>query len=367
VVRPPGHDPGKIMALLPLSGPLKDEGLAARRGMELAFKDAGIEVSLYYVDWERENILSYVSERSFGVFFVQLPFSEILKIVERRPDAVIIAPTSSHEGLKELSQVFSFVATDGEEGKYVASLVKGTSDDVSSFVIVLEPDGYGSVLYSAFEKAWDSGKAPCRVVKWKGGQDEPCDEIKSVIAGKPRVIWLSGSPQWINQVYSRIMSLGYSGFFLVPSYFDQHMARRVPPGYLNRFIFVRPCVGDPEYHPWNSFFERFKRKFLRAPEWIDSLFYDAATVYASYVKSLRLRKTGPSVTVADFRAFLGRQEYFEGVSGIMRFSQEGRVSGSFHLALFKGGMFVPATNSICESSGLKGCSRESANTSGKDK
>lgn len=367
VVKPAEYDPGKIVAILPLSGLLKDEGLAAKNGMELAFEDSGVRVSVYYEDWERGDSLSVLSSHSSGVFFVQMPFSMIRQIAETRPDAIILAPASSHEGLRELPNVFSLIDTDSEEGRYVASLLDGGAKGASCLGILVEPDGYGKVLYSAFIEAASSGNTCYRAVEWDGSQDDLSEKLKSLVDEKPKTIWLSGSPQWIDKVYPLIANYGYSGFFLVPSYFDQHMARQIPQLHLKQFLFVRPYVGDPNNAEWKAFFDRFNKRFLRAPEWIDVLFYDAARIYASYVKIALAERARPVVTVEGFRSFLLRQRYFEGVSGRIVFVEGGRAKRSFQLGAFRDGMFVPVENSICKSSGLFGCSEDSSNLSGREK
>lgn len=343
------YDYSKIMAILPLSGLLKDEGYAAKRSMEFAFQDNEMDISVVYVDWELDGFdLTSDLGKSFGVYFVHMPFHMIKKLAELYPDAIIIAPTCSHEGIKSLPNVISLTGSDSREGGYVAQIIK-RNDLLAKWRlgVIVEPKGYGEILFSAFQKEINT-KKNYAILKWNGLSGNGIENINKFLQKKPGIIWLAGSPEWIEVVYSKLKHLGYSGLFLVPSYFDYHMVPHIPPQDLKNFLFVRPCVNNLKNDLWKSFSSRFEKAFFQAPAWIDTLFYDATVLYVQFVKHEKSNGLTSSSISRVFWAYLEQIENFNGVSGKIIFSNGGNVERPFYIAKFENGVFISAMSPTCE-------------------
>jgi len=316
----------KVTVILPLSGPFTQEGIAAKRGIDLAVAHRNsVEknvLAIRFVDWSKTPIDTLTKHSSPDtLYLVHMPCKTLFDFASVHKGSIIIAPATSNEILTKLPNVQSLIGTEGDEGCFVARLFLSLSKKTSIGIIVNDTE-YGKVIFRAYRNAIGEQGESIPYIRWKEAKEK---ELDTFLNQGLQLLWLCGDPEWIITNYTKIKARGYRGFFLVPRLMDYYFTSEIPKGDIKNFIFLRPYTTDFPSEENKSFLELYRHKYLDNPNWVAAVFYDAMNLI---IKASENRGTSTIV--------------YYGVSGRYRWDRNGIKGNAFHLAVFRNGLFTTA-------------------------
>jgi ABC-type branched-subunit amino acid transport system substrate-binding protein len=371
----------KFGVVLPLSGPLAEQGNALLAGMRYAVQahNAGLEpkVELVVRDSEGNMIRAIQAAQSFCrdmdvaaiVGDLESHVTEAAAAVAQENGVPLIAPTAMEDGISGIGPfVFQLNGTLGDRARSLADYtVKGLG--LSRFALFYPADGYGKVMRKAFTDAVTSLGGEILAEKWYSEGTEDFNPamaalreagikrmlLDSLAAAGGAVTDLSG--QWVDQKAASLADqrelpvTSIDAFLVLPSRSNiESIVSQVhyhnletqllggaswdDPVFLNRhadvldgLVFYSDYYVDPYNPNVLRFREGFRKMTGKNPDRFETIGYDAVSVLLDALGNR-------SVSREELRDRLAAVSGFIGVRGRIAFDNE-RVNAAFRLLQFK--------------------------------
>jgi branched-chain amino acid transport system substrate-binding protein len=328
----------KIGKMLPLSGPASGSGYGESKGIDLAKKQLGasnVEIiqgdskcdaavaAEVVKDLIQKGVVAIIGEACSSASLAALPDADANKVV-------IMSPSSSSPVLsKPDDYFFRVVPPDDFQGKFMAEVV--FSKGIKTAAVLHTNEVYGNALSSVFKKSFEAlgGKVV------SDGSFAPDDinlttQVAALKAAKPGAIYViaNGATPAVAAMKTTRAAGVTAPFFGSDGLYDP--------------IVVSDSKGAAEGLTITSFStgtKAFKQALTNAyPS--DQLIYGAPQAYDAF-QALYLAIQKGATTGEEIKNILPSIE-FDGVSGHIKFDQNGETSGDYKYAVLqvKNGEFV---------------------------
>ena len=355
-IQPSGRGPApepviarpRMGVILPLSGAFQRESEMLRDGIGLAWKEIQAEVAqgeLVVQDAGKDASEAVRIAREFAstpdtiLVVAHLPaavLSEIIPVFEEAKVPLLVV-ANSHESLINHRWVIPFVSSDHTEGVCAAGLAAQWARDGGAAVIH-DPGPYGMILSAGFKEGAENERFAVKTFACKA--DDPSMEalVERALQGDPPVIWLAGSPVWGAGIIDVIMAKDFKGRLLVP----QSYGRMAPDDLFGRYadrlnILWQVAVTDSGKSGMQDFRNSFLQSFLREPDWMAVLGYDAMRCAGKVLQGGELTRKR---VWEHFLNYNSREKAFHGVGGEFYFDAKGYIQRPFQLVVHRHGKLM---------------------------
>lgn len=339
----------RIGVILPLSGAFQREGEMLRAGISQAWKEMqaeGAQAELVALDGGKEAseavrvARELVSSPDIVLVVAHLPtavLSELIPIFEEAKVPLLV-PANSHESLTHHRWIIPFVSCDHVEGICAASLAARWARDGGATVIH-ESGPYGLILAAGFKDGAQKERFAVKTVACDIDDPSMSSLVEQALQGSPPVIWLAGSPVWGAKIVGALMAMGFKGRLLAP----QSYGRMIPDDLFGDFasrlsILWQVTATDSETNGMPDFRKNFLQSFLREPDWMAVLGYDAMRCAGKALQDGQITRVK---AVEHFLHYNSPSQAFQGVGGALYFDAKGLLQRPFHLAAYRHGKLTP--------------------------
>jgi ABC-type branched-subunit amino acid transport system substrate-binding protein len=348
----------RIGVILPLSGGFQKEGEMLRDGISLAWKGIqaeGARAEVVIQDAGKERFEAIRVAREFAadpdtiLVIVHLPTavtSELIPVFEEA-GVPLLAVANSHESLTNHRWVIPFLSSDHTEGVSAAGLAAKWAKEGGATVIH-DPGPYGMILSAGFQRGAEKERFPVKAISC--GLHDPSIEalIDRAIEGNPPVIWLAGPPVWGAGIIDLVMEKGFHGRLVAP----QSYGRMIPDDLFGQYteklnILWQVTATDSGTNGMPEFRKDFLHSYLREPDWMAALGYDAMACAGKFLQGEELTRKKMR---EHFFQYNSPENAFHGVGGNFYYDSKGYVQRTFELSGYRQGKLTPV-NSIDESAG----------------
>jgi branched-chain amino acid transport system substrate-binding protein len=332
---PEDDGPIKIGFMGPLSGDAASYGESTKKGVDLALKDFGLEnVEIIYEDSrcepgeavnvinkliEIDKVSAVVGELCSSATLAAAPIA-----VENR--TVLISAASTAPDLSKAGNyVFRTVPSDALQGSFGAQLVYDLGYKKLAILFGNEDYGIGfeKVLREEFEKL--GGKTVSE--SFSRDSNDLRTQITKIKSESPDAVYLiSNSPKSAVAAIKQLKELGLKSVIFGAEGLKSDEILNGAGDSAEGMIVTSVSSGS------SGFIERHRVEYGEGPGPFAAQAYDAFTALAMAVKDGA--RTGEAI-----KNFLLNVE-FDGASGMIKFDQNGDVSGNYDIFVVQDGTFV---------------------------
>jgi branched-chain amino acid transport system substrate-binding protein len=325
----------RIGAILPLTGDSASWGEQGRWGVELAVKECneagGIDGKQVEVVFEDSQAIPRVALTAFGklsqVDKVQAIVGDIVSattlamapLAEER-GVVLIAPTASAPALTKAGKyIFRVWPSDHLEGKAAADWAHAQGHQRAAVLHIA--NDYGAGLAEAFRVNFESGGG--KVVFTQSYPQDQTDfrtNLTRVKAESPNLVYLIGYYKDVALALKQAKEMGIDTVFLGPTAVESPDLLKIAGDAAEGLVYPTIVDFDPAdpSERQRQFINKFKAAYGKEPDWASSHAYDATLVILETMKS-------GARTGEEIRAAIDARRMFEGVTGTIRFDENGDV------------------------------------------
>ncbi len=325
----------KIGAILPLTGDSASWGEQGRWGIESAVREVnesgGIDGKQVEVIFEDSQAIPRVAVTAFGklsqVDKVQAVIGDIVSattlamapLAEER-GVVLIAPTASAPAITKAGKyIFRVWPSDHLEGKAAADWAR--SQGYKRAAVLHIANDYGAGLAEAFRVNYESGGG--KVVFTQSYPQDQTDfrsNLTRVKAELPNLVYVIGYYKHLALALKQAKEMGIDTVFLGPTAVESPDLLKIAGDAAEGLVYLTIVDFDPAdpSERQRQFINKFKAAYGKEPDWASSHAYDATLVVLETMKS-------GARTGEEIRAAIDTRRVFEGVTGTIRFDENGDV------------------------------------------
>jgi len=365
----------KLGAVLPMTGPLSEQGKAFRDGMEYAIFQhntggEGVKIELVVRDSESRILKAITSaqelcnDREIVAIVGELSsdLTAAIAAVAQEKGVPLLAPTATLDDLTFIGsyifQLNSTLAIRGEKLAEYAVLGLG----LKRFAILAPADDYGKSLRDAFVRTVQQLGGQILVEKWYfdsttdfGPQFKAIREfgIQKMLDDKRlhvnmRVSTLVDSTEIAVTAFDGIFVPVYGEDlpYVMPqiafynldakifggSYFNDLDVLEKNLPYIDGVIFVSDFYVDPSDYRFYQFRDEYRKKTGKTPEKMELFGYDTASLFLKIAGMKQLERSG-------VRDQLAKIQNFVGIRGTISLNEE-RVNPSLQILQYRGGKII---------------------------
>lgn len=332
----------KIGAILPLTGDAATYGTSCKRGMQVASSMFSVQVVIEDSAADPKRAISayrkLVDVEGVSVVLGDMfsaPTLAFAPLAQTR-GVLVISPTSGAEAVPRVgSCIFSLYPTAQQEGAFMARYLVSKSPGGGTVGVVASQEEVYRGLAEGFTTA--IRESPNWKVDFVELFAPDTRDFRNIVAkfahpGSADAIYAAGSKAFVANLIKQSKQLGFSGdFFSQSTLFDPSLVNEFGQ-YLNGVLFSGPFF-DPtaNIEPTKSFVTSYRAAYNDEPDVWAAYGYDAVLV---------AQKAWEACRDCDGRALAARvaQLSLQGVTGPIRFDEQGGAIRSFGIFTFRDGV-----------------------------
>lgn len=339
----------KIGAILPLTGPASEYGIATQKGLDLAIKEInsrdginGHKIQLVYEDDKCEpqvgitalNKLTLVDNVNIIIGSVCSSVTLALAPSIQEKNLLLISSGASNPRISSYSNIFRTWPSDALQGKYLAKVVK-EKINLNKVAIIYINNDYGVGLKDAFKEEFlkQDGNIIAEEAISEGAMDVKAQltKIKNL---SPDGVFLASFAKEMGVILKQSNELSFISQFLGGEGTKDESVLEIGGQGAEGLIGTIPAFSDSNIR--SSFLNSFKNEYGVEP----GITADSAYDIPSALK-YSIEKCQENQDINCIKNELSSVQ-FEGASGLISFDENGDLKNkTYDLITIKNGQFIP--------------------------
>jgi branched-chain amino acid transport system substrate-binding protein len=330
-----------VGVLFPLTGDFAPYGAAIKNGVELAYLESPVKdkIRLIYEDEKGDPktavtvVNKFLSKDQVDILIggaSSAVAASIIPITSKNKKVLISPYATAAELFTESSYFYSLLPSDNSEGLFMSEYL--VSQGIDSIGILYINNDYGVGIVSSFTT--ECKKRNIQILSsegYAGGETNFRTQISKMKSLNVKAIYLPGYYTETSIILQQMKELGCdfrifgSSNFYDPKFLEQSNAEGV--------VFCYPASDDDSSDMYKVFVDSYSLKYNQQPDAF------AIQGYNSFKLVEKIVSENYSKGKIDFQFAMKETKKFQGVNGIINFSQDGSVIKDFNIMEVKNGQF----------------------------